>query len=72
MIGWLDCAPPTEHRSEDRIDLLPDGRYHLAIGSAEFGNGTITVKFSQTVTGLQAGAFAFASAGAAEAASLQA
>ena len=42
-ISMLDCAPPTEHRSEARIDLLADGRYHLAIGSAEFGNGTITV-----------------------------
>jgi CO/xanthine dehydrogenase Mo-binding subunit/aerobic-type carbon monoxide dehydrogenase small subunit (CoxS/CutS family) len=34
-----DCAPPTEHRSEAHIGLLPDGTYHLAIGSAEFGNG---------------------------------
>jgi putative selenate reductase molybdopterin-binding subunit len=42
-ISMLDCAPPTEHRSEARIDLLADGRYHLSIGSAEFGNGTITV-----------------------------
>jgi CO/xanthine dehydrogenase Mo-binding subunit len=34
-----DCAPPTEHRSEAHLSLLPDGTYHLAIGSAEFGNG---------------------------------
>jgi CO/xanthine dehydrogenase Mo-binding subunit/aerobic-type carbon monoxide dehydrogenase small subunit (CoxS/CutS family) len=34
-----DCAPPTEHRSEAHIGLLPDGAYHLAVGSAEFGNG---------------------------------
>jgi CO/xanthine dehydrogenase Mo-binding subunit len=34
-----DSAPPTEHRSEAHLSLLPDGRYHLAIGSAEFGNG---------------------------------
>ena len=34
-----DCAPPTEHRSEAHLTLLPDGTYHLAIGSAEFGNG---------------------------------
>jgi CO/xanthine dehydrogenase Mo-binding subunit len=52
-ISMLDSAPPTEHRSEARIDLLVDGRYHLAIGSAEFGNGTITVhrQIAATVLG---------------------
>ena len=25
-----DCAPPTEHRSEAHLSLLPDGTYHLA------------------------------------------
>jgi len=34
-----DCAPPTEHRSEAYLTLRPDGTYHLAIGSGEFGNG---------------------------------
>jgi CO/xanthine dehydrogenase Mo-binding subunit/aerobic-type carbon monoxide dehydrogenase small subunit (CoxS/CutS family) len=34
-----DCAPPTEHRSEAHMALLPAGTYHLAAGSAEFGNG---------------------------------
>ncbi|MEO6847175.1 MAG: molybdopterin cofactor-binding domain-containing protein [Chthoniobacterales bacterium] len=34
-----DCVPPTEHRSEAHLGLLADGSYHLAIGSAEFGNG---------------------------------
>jgi CO/xanthine dehydrogenase Mo-binding subunit/aerobic-type carbon monoxide dehydrogenase small subunit (CoxS/CutS family) len=34
-----DCAPPTEHRSESHLALLPDGSYHLGVGSAEFGNG---------------------------------
>ena len=29
-----DCAPPTEHRSEAHLTLLPDGTYHLAVGSA--------------------------------------
>ena len=37
-----DTAPPTEHRSEARISLLEDGSYELAIGTAEFGNGTTT------------------------------
>ncbi len=34
-----DCAPPTEHRSESHMSLLSNGTYHLAVGSAEFGNG---------------------------------
>ena len=34
-----DCIPPTEHRSEAHLGLLPNGTYHLAVGSAEFGNG---------------------------------
>jgi CO/xanthine dehydrogenase Mo-binding subunit/aerobic-type carbon monoxide dehydrogenase small subunit (CoxS/CutS family) len=34
-----DCAPPTEHRSEAHLSLLPYGTYHLGVGSAEFGNG---------------------------------
>ena len=51
--SMLDCAPPTEHRSEARIDLTADGKYHLAIGSAEFGNGTVTVhrQIAATVLG---------------------
>ncbi len=38
-IHGQDCAPPTEHRSESHLSLLPDGTYHLGAGSAEFGNG---------------------------------
>jgi CO/xanthine dehydrogenase Mo-binding subunit/aerobic-type carbon monoxide dehydrogenase small subunit (CoxS/CutS family) len=34
-----DCAPPTEHRSEAHLSLLPDGTFRLEVGSAEFGNG---------------------------------
>jgi putative selenate reductase molybdopterin-binding subunit len=37
------AVPPTEHRSEARLGLGEDGNYHLAIGTAEFGNGTTTV-----------------------------
>ena len=36
-----DCSPPTEHRSQADLVLRPDGSYHLAIGAAEFGNGTV-------------------------------
>ncbi len=39
-----ECAPPTEHRSEAHLSLLPDGTYHLAVGSAEFGNGITNVQ----------------------------
>jgi putative selenate reductase molybdopterin-binding subunit len=37
-----DTAPPTEHRSAATLSLLEDGRYELASGTAEFGNGTTT------------------------------
>jgi CO/xanthine dehydrogenase Mo-binding subunit/aerobic-type carbon monoxide dehydrogenase small subunit (CoxS/CutS family) len=42
-LAMIDCAPPTEHRSEAWIRLAADGSYDLAIGTAEFGNGTTTV-----------------------------
>ena len=35
-------GPPTEHRSGAEIKLLPDGSYHLAVGSTEMGNGSTT------------------------------
>src|SRR5260370_10531053 len=38
----LDCGPPTENRSGAVMILQPDGRYHLAVGSTEMGNGTVT------------------------------
>jgi CO/xanthine dehydrogenase Mo-binding subunit/aerobic-type carbon monoxide dehydrogenase small subunit (CoxS/CutS family) len=38
-IHGQDCSPPTEHRSEAHVSLLPQGTYHLSVGSAEFGNG---------------------------------
>ncbi len=42
-ISMHGAVPPTEHRSEARLGLGDDGNYHLAIGTAEFGNGTTTV-----------------------------
>ncbi len=41
-LAMLDSGPPTEHRSGAEIKLLPDGTYHLAVGSTEMGNGSIT------------------------------
>ena len=41
-LAMLECGPPTEHRSSAEIKLLPDGTYHLACGTSEFGNGIST------------------------------
>ena len=41
-LAMIDCAPPTDHRSEARLSLGSDGIYELAIGTPEFGNGTTT------------------------------
>ncbi|MGO9932405.1 MAG: molybdopterin cofactor-binding domain-containing protein, partial [Steroidobacteraceae bacterium] len=43
-IGMIACVPPTEHRSEARLSLEPNGHFHLAIGAPEFGNGSTTVR----------------------------
>jgi putative selenate reductase molybdopterin-binding subunit len=41
-MAMLDSGPPTEHRSGAQMTLLPDGSYHLAVGSTEMGNGSVT------------------------------
>src|SRR6202043_3837906 len=41
-LAMLDSGPPTEHRSGAEMRLLPDGSYHLAVGSTEMGNGSTT------------------------------
>src|SRR4029077_14974122 len=41
-ISMLESGPPTEHRSGAVMALLPDGTYHLAVGSTEMGNGSST------------------------------
>jgi CO/xanthine dehydrogenase Mo-binding subunit/aerobic-type carbon monoxide dehydrogenase small subunit (CoxS/CutS family) len=41
-LAMLDCGPPTEHRSGAQMALLPEGSYHLAVGSTEMGNGSVT------------------------------
>jgi len=40
-IHGQDTAPPTEHRSEAHLRLLEDGSFRMAVGMAEFGNGTM-------------------------------
>ena len=42
-ISMIETTPPDGHRAEVRIRALPDGRYELRVGTAEFGNGTTTV-----------------------------
>ncbi len=41
-LAMLECGPPTEHRSGAEMRLDADGRYHLAVGSTEMGNGSVT------------------------------
>jgi CO/xanthine dehydrogenase Mo-binding subunit len=41
-LAMLECGPPTEHRSGAEMMLTAEGRYHLAVGSTEMGNGSVT------------------------------
>ncbi|MFJ8039101.1 molybdopterin-dependent oxidoreductase [Kitasatospora sp. NPDC096147] len=51
--GWLvgqgfamaaiACGPPGGHFADARVELREDGTYGIAVGTAEFGNGTTTV-----------------------------
>ncbi|MGO9516803.1 MAG: molybdopterin-dependent oxidoreductase [Candidatus Korobacteraceae bacterium] len=49
-LAMIDCAPPTEHRSEACLSLEADGNYHLTIGSPEIGNGSTTVRHQIVAT----------------------
>ncbi|MGY2047404.1 molybdopterin-dependent oxidoreductase [Methylobacterium sp. JK268] len=42
-LAMIDTIPPRGHFAEARLSLAPDGRFTLAVGTAEFGNGTSTV-----------------------------
>jgi CO/xanthine dehydrogenase Mo-binding subunit/aerobic-type carbon monoxide dehydrogenase small subunit (CoxS/CutS family) len=42
-MAMLDTIPPRGHHSESRVTLCEDGSYEVAVGTAEFGNGTTTV-----------------------------
>jgi CO/xanthine dehydrogenase Mo-binding subunit/aerobic-type carbon monoxide dehydrogenase small subunit (CoxS/CutS family) len=56
-LAMLESGPPTEHRSGAEMRLLADGRYHLAVGSTEMGNGSVTShrQIAAEVLGTQAG-----------------
>ena len=51
--AMIDTIPPRGHNAESRLRLMPDGRYELSVGTAEFGNGTTTVhaQIAATVLG---------------------
>ena len=42
-IAMIAAGPPGGHHADASVTLLPDGRYELAVGTAEFGNGSTTV-----------------------------
>jgi len=42
-LAMLDTIPPHGHFSESLVTLAEGGHYEVAVGTAEFGNGTTTV-----------------------------
>ncbi|HUC16780.1 MAG TPA: molybdopterin-dependent oxidoreductase [Acetobacteraceae bacterium] len=56
-LAMLESGPPTEHRSGAEMRLLGDGTYHLAVGSTEMGNGSVTShrQIAAEVLGTRAG-----------------
>ncbi|MFC1410863.1 molybdopterin-dependent oxidoreductase [Streptacidiphilus sp. N1-12] len=42
-MSMIATGPPGGHFADATVTLLPDGGYDLAVGTAEFGNGTTTV-----------------------------
>jgi putative selenate reductase molybdopterin-binding subunit len=63
-LAMLDCGPPTEHRSGALMGLKGDGTYHLAVGSTEMGNGSVTShrQIAASVLGARAGSIAIINA----------
>ncbi|WP_280293841.1 molybdopterin-dependent oxidoreductase [Nocardia abscessus] len=50
--AMIATVPPRGHRSAAAVSLLPDGRYEIRVGTAEFGNGTTTVHAQLAATAL--------------------
>ncbi|MEU6280224.1 molybdopterin-dependent oxidoreductase [Streptomyces sp. NPDC047028] len=42
-MAMIATAPPNGHYADATVTLLADGTYDIAVGTAEFGNGTTTV-----------------------------
>jgi CO/xanthine dehydrogenase Mo-binding subunit/aerobic-type carbon monoxide dehydrogenase small subunit (CoxS/CutS family) len=53
-LGMLDTIPPRGHFSTAHITLTATGDFELAVGTAEFGNGTTTVHAQIAATELGA------------------
>ncbi|MFX0579801.1 molybdopterin-dependent oxidoreductase [Nocardia nepalensis] len=51
-LAMIASIPPRGHCSEAIATLLPDGRYEIRVGTAEFGNGTTTVHAQLAATAL--------------------
>jgi putative selenate reductase molybdopterin-binding subunit len=44
-LGMIDTVPPFGHFADVSATLCADGAFRLAVGTAEFGNGTTTVHY---------------------------
>ncbi|MDT8913862.1 molybdopterin cofactor-binding domain-containing protein [Amycolatopsis sp. PS_44_ISF1] len=42
-LAMIATAPPRGHFADAQVSLRPDGTFDVAVGTAEFGNGTTTV-----------------------------
>jgi putative selenate reductase molybdopterin-binding subunit len=51
-LTMIDTVPPDGHIADARISLREDGGFELAVGTAEFGNGTSTVHRQIAATAL--------------------
>ncbi|MFT4164970.1 MAG: molybdopterin-dependent oxidoreductase [Microlunatus sp.] len=54
-VAMIATMAPFGHISRTTITLHPDGRYHLGVGTSEFGNGTTTVHTQIVATVLNTG-----------------
>lgn len=51
-VAMIATIPPNGHFAEAAVTVTPDGDYLLAVGTAEFGNGTTTVHAQLVATEL--------------------
>ncbi|WP_069160679.1 molybdopterin-dependent oxidoreductase [Nocardia altamirensis] len=52
-VAMIATIPPRGHHANATATLLPDGRYEIRVGTAEFGNGTTTVHAQLAATALE-------------------
>ena len=52
-LALIATMAPFGHTARTSVTLTPDGRYHVAVGTAEFGNGTHTVHTQIVATALE-------------------